>query len=300
MKLGKQVSTRLRESDEQIDFYERNNSSYSGEFTDAKRFYFVLEPPDDPEPYPDIDAIRAEMEARQRAADAALIAANQQETAEATQRSRAREGGSHSTNTIPNASPLVNSFLESMVMNYERWHDGIGYDLTVFDAASPEERKQIEELLVTRPVNDWRDVEALATLDSPRARDKLRRTFETADLPQKIDLIAHATSLFTDDERTEVLVTALRDISQSPTLTQVMLEVQDFHPQPVIDALLAGVRSRDGATAGSFAMMLLFIHGKATSPYDFSVRPFTLRFQTDDRETMYCELCERIRTERAD
>ncbi len=57
-KLAKPVSTRPRESGDDIHFYNRDNSSYAGEFTDAKRFYFILEPPYPPPPYPDMDAIR--------------------------------------------------------------------------------------------------------------------------------------------------------------------------------------------------------------------------------------------------
>lgn len=57
-KLANKVSTRSRVSGEGIDFYERNSSIYSGEFTDAKRFYFILEPPNPPPPDPDMDAIR--------------------------------------------------------------------------------------------------------------------------------------------------------------------------------------------------------------------------------------------------
>lgn len=59
VKLANRVSTRARESGDGVDFYERNGSSYSGEFTDTKRFYFVLEPPNPPPPEPDMDAIRA-------------------------------------------------------------------------------------------------------------------------------------------------------------------------------------------------------------------------------------------------
>ena len=70
VKLENPVSTRPRESSPGVDFYERRSPIYSGEFTDAQRFYFVLEPPHPPEPEPDMDAIRAAMEARQRAADA--------------------------------------------------------------------------------------------------------------------------------------------------------------------------------------------------------------------------------------
>ena len=45
IKLASIVSTRARDNGDGLSFYDRNNSSYSGEFTDAKRFYFVLEPP---------------------------------------------------------------------------------------------------------------------------------------------------------------------------------------------------------------------------------------------------------------
>jgi hypothetical protein len=59
VKLANPISTRARASGDGIDFYERNSSIYSGEITDAKRFYFVLEPPNPPPPEPDMDAIRA-------------------------------------------------------------------------------------------------------------------------------------------------------------------------------------------------------------------------------------------------
>jgi hypothetical protein len=58
VKLANQVSTRPRASGDGLDFYERNSSSYSGEFTDGKRFFFVLEAPNPPPPEPDMDAIR--------------------------------------------------------------------------------------------------------------------------------------------------------------------------------------------------------------------------------------------------
>lgn len=58
VKLANKVSTRARASGDGLGFYERSGSSYSGEFTDAKRFHFVLEPPNPPPAYPDMDAIR--------------------------------------------------------------------------------------------------------------------------------------------------------------------------------------------------------------------------------------------------
>ncbi len=70
LKLENPVSTRPRQTADGVKFSERNSSSYSGEFTDADRNYFVLEPPRPPPPMPAMDAIRAAFEATERASNA--------------------------------------------------------------------------------------------------------------------------------------------------------------------------------------------------------------------------------------
>lgn len=183
-------------------------------------------------------------------------------------------------------------FRESMVMNHERWHDGTGYDLELLAEASPAERAGIESLLVSRGVQDWRDAEALAALGTGGAHAALLRAFENGDDELRLALIGHAAELFTEEQRGEVLAKALRE--PGPGLTQAMLLVQEWHPQPVIEALMHGVRTHDGVTAGEFAMMLLFLHGQADSVYDMSQRGFILRFQDEDRELLCRELFARI------
>ena len=253
LKLAKRVSTRPRESDDKIDFYERNSSSSSGESTDAKRFFWVLEPPDENAgAYPDMDAIRAEMEARQRAADAEMLDAAEKDA----RYHRERMSGLVSRDDVPSPSiasgaPCVQRFLDSMIMNYDRWHDGVGYDLEALESMTAGEREGIEQLLITKSLDDWRDVEALAALNTVRARRRLLATFERADLSQKVDLISHATSLFTDEERAEVLVTALRNGGKDSSLTQVMMEVEELHPPAIIEALWHGVREHEDVVAGT-------------------------------------------------
>ncbi|MDX1926463.1 MAG: hypothetical protein SFV81_08095 [Pirellulaceae bacterium] len=70
IKLARPVSTRERIATVELDFYDRNSSNYSGEFTDAKRHFFVLEPPHPPEPPPDMQAIRAVIDAEYAANEA--------------------------------------------------------------------------------------------------------------------------------------------------------------------------------------------------------------------------------------
>lgn len=57
-RLAQPVTTRPRAASPGIGFHDRRSSLWSGEWTDARRFFFVLEPPGPPPPTPDMDAIR--------------------------------------------------------------------------------------------------------------------------------------------------------------------------------------------------------------------------------------------------
>lgn len=299
-KLARPVTTRPRKSGRGLDFYARNSSSYSGEFTDAKRFFFILEPPLPPPPEPDMNAIRAALEARPQAADAGLSAAK----LHAKPRSRKKSGETGRSLVPPRPAPEVPArtrttlalFRESMVMNYERWHDGIGYDLGLLKKATPEELMEIENLLVSRGVDDWRDVQALAALDSPRARVLLKQTLKTGKPELRVAVMDYAPHLVSDAERVAALIAALESTQIFGGLTQTLLQVQSYHPPQIVEALLRGVLARPGETAAHFAAMLMFIHGKAKTSFDWEQRPFFLKFNTDDRaerERLFCELCEK-------
>ncbi|MBL9199770.1 MAG: hypothetical protein JNL39_04645 [Opitutaceae bacterium] len=69
-KLTKPVTTRARESSPGVHFREWNSLSHAGEFTDAHRRYFVLEPPHPPSVEKNMDSIREELDARERASRA--------------------------------------------------------------------------------------------------------------------------------------------------------------------------------------------------------------------------------------
>lgn len=189
---------------------------------------------------------------------------------------------------------LVERFRESMEMNLERWRDGTGYDLEALAAATPGERAQIETLLLQNGVRDWRDVQALAALDTPDARQALRQAHEGGDARLKVALMSHAAHLISDGARTAALVQALRVTQVFGGLTQALLEVEDHHPPAVIEALLRGVLQREGAIAADFAAMLMYLHGQAPCAYDIEQRDFFNRFQSEDRQAPFAELCHRI------
>jgi hypothetical protein len=298
VKLAKPVRSRPRETAGGIDFNDRNGSSYSGEFTDAKRFFWVLEPPHPPEPEPDMNAIREAIMARERES---LARMEIPKPADPKSRKKKKAGTGQASAESPAAPQPPKSalarFEQSMVMDFEKWHDGTGYDLSILKSCTPEELVEIEGMLVTRGVRDWRDVEALAALDSPRARVLLKEALKSANPEISTAVINYAPGLTSDKERTSALVAALEVAESFGGLSPTLLEVEEFHPPKVIEALLRGVLSRGGGVPVHFAAMLMFLHGKAESAFDWARRPFFLKFNTEDRaerETLFLELCGKI------
>src|SRR6185369_13003520 len=187
-------------------------------------------------------------------------------------------------------------FLESMTGSLDKWREGIGYDLEAIAEAGDAERKIIEAALLRHEPRGWQDIEAMAALDTPPARYALRASREDPDPAVRAAVLRHGAALLTDAERTALLVEGLETAEFYGGLTQFLEQAEAWHPAPVIDALFRGARNREGEVAVHFAAMLLFLHGKASSSFDWELRPFFLRFNTEDpaqRAEAYRELCER-------
>ena len=267
-KLAGPVTTHPRQSGDGLKFRDYGYPGFSGAFTDERGFYFLLEPPVPPPPEPDMDAIRA----------------------------------AHSDHWQPPRRPepklapedtALGKFQRSMEIDYYKWHDGVGYDLDAIRAASPQERTAIEAILLNRKMADWRDAEALAVLGAPTANDALRAALPHVNAQIRAAIVRSAPQLISEDERTATLVRALENATLYEGLSQALDEAAEFHPKEVVDALFRGVQQRDGETAVLFAAMLMFVHGKAASPFDWDQRPFFLRFHTQnqaERDALITEL----------
>jgi len=281
VKLARPVSTRERRSTGELSFYDREMPSYSGEFTDAKRHFFVLEPPRPPAPPPDMNAIR-ERASRSSAAP--------------VERAREPQPPSSPAPRVDWTPTRVQRFAASMVIDVDKWRDGVGYDLDLLREATGDERVDIETLLVCRGVQDWRDVEALAALDTVRARQVLEQTLrEGGELA--VAVTRFAPHLSSEGQRTAALVAALEKSEFYGGLTEALSEAEDFHPPEVVDALWRGVLERPGEIAVHFVALLMWIHGQAESPFDWELRPYFLTFHTEDRaerERLVRELRERL------
>jgi hypothetical protein len=184
-----------------------------------------------------------------------------------------------------------------MNINYEKWRDGIGYDLKALAEANKEEREVIERTLINRNPRNWRDIEALAIIDTPRARSALKSTIRRGSNEINMAVLRFAPELVNDELRTKLIVESLKSASFFHGLLQTLYIVEKYHPKEVIKELFYGLLSREGEVAVSYAAMLFYIYGKTETYFPFENREFFLKFNTSklsDRKIVFKELCDKI------
>ena len=193
-------------------------------------------------------------------------------------------------------SPLQR-FKNSMIITYEKWHDGVGYDLQAIEEASQQERVEIEQILIDHKPRDWRDIEALAKIGTENARAAIKSAIKDSDPDIRVAVTTYAPELVTESDRIKSIIDALEHAEIFSGLSQVLDDIEEFHPPEVREALIKGLLSREGEVATLFAGMLFYLYGKADDPFDWSQRPFYLQFNTEKREERlkaFKELCKQL------
>jgi hypothetical protein len=184
-------------------------------------------------------------------------------------------------------------FIESMQMDYMKWHDGTPYDLDCLASVSPEELAELEALLIERKDADWRDAEALAKINSPAAILALRDSMNGPDREVRIRAaeLLHGNGLI--DSLDAVIIDGLRFGKLGKGFAQA-IELAAAHPSEAVKAtLLQGAFCSSDAAVG-FAAALLVAYGKASKVYDQSQQAVFSRFATKDpraRRQAFDDLC---------
>lgn len=189
-------------------------------------------------------------------------------------------------------SELVEEFKRSMMLDFDAWHDGTGYDLNIIAKANAEEREEIAELLI--PPKGWRDVEALSALDTPTSAAALRKAMKSEVGEVRTAVARLSPPRVTAGEKTKLLVRALTTGKFYDDMTSALQQVEEHHPKPVIDAMFRALFTQTGDVACHLAAMLTFVHGKAETNFDWDKRPLFLKFNTDsqaERRAAFTELC---------
>lgn len=174
-------------------------------------------------------------------------------------------------NTQPSAA--FGRFLKSMTIGLEEWREGTGYDLSALHEMTPDERTAIEDGLIAHLADpgDWRDVEALAALATPRALAAVQKARKHADRQVREHAIEHVLEKTPQDPNVEDDV--VRAVKQGD------IELAERCPTPRVKrALLDCARTADATTRVNAAALLMYLCGQAAEPFDWNQRPFFLRF----------------------
>ncbi len=188
-------------------------------------------------------------------------------------------------------------FEKSMNIDYEKWHDGLGYDLDAIKSASATERKTIEQILIQHNPRDWRDIEAMSQIATANARKTIKRAMNDPNPNVRIAVTRYAPKLVSKRDRSKSLINALQNAELFGGLSQTLDDIEKYHPKEIKEALIKGLLSRKGEVATLFAAMLFYIYGKADEPFDMNQRPFFLRFNTEnktERLAVFLELCKTL------
>lgn len=193
-------------------------------------------------------------------------------------------------------------FLDSMKMDYAKWHDGVGYDLDVLRKLSTEEKEKVEEVLIVRGIKDWRDVDALAEIGSERALSAIKSAIQSDTYEFRIRAIERLSEkdILSEKEIEALLVETIPFVSilNGQTFTLCLAEK---YPTPAVKRVLlrSTLYGNDDIRVHA-AALIYFLYGIAASSFDWDHRSFYLRFDDknlSNRKLAYDELCEKIQVD---
>ena len=103
----------------------------------------------------------------------------------------------------PSSLTPLQRFDASMQIGFEEWHDGIGYDIAAIRIASQAELDAIEQILINHSPRDWRDIEALAEINTKCARETIKEAIKDSNPIVRVAVTRFAPDLITNNERTQ-------------------------------------------------------------------------------------------------
>lgn len=190
------------------------------------------------------------------------------------------------------SSDAYRRFAESKVMDYEKWHDGTGYDLDALGEMTEEEREGVISDLISH-LQDWRDLEALHYVGTPGAHAAIEKARRSPDAKLRVAALKYGPPA----SGSEVELTLLKALDPVAATTDAIEQAAECKTPAVIEALLRCVRECTGPEAYGAVASLLVMHGKLDSVYSWDRRDFILRFvdpPSPDRSDAYAELCAEL------
>jgi hypothetical protein len=208
---------------------------------------------------------------------------------------RAKKRGAASP---PKHSPAYEKFLSSVVPIWEQWRDDQTYDVAAIAKMTAGERKEVFGLLTGRDVT-WREVEALAAIDTPEARaavDEASKHHLSIDTRLAAAEAMHRQGRLPDLD--SFLAKQIRQLYQLANGLRRALLLAERHPSETVKQALLWASTNQTECAPECAKLLLALTGAAEEPFDAAVEQMLeklgLHNSYFDRKAAFDELCRRV------
>lgn len=197
--------------------------------------------------------------------------------------------------SVSGRSDAFDRFMASTNIDYEAWHDGVGYDLEALKAVEGEDRAEAERFLLERAGSDWRDLEALLALGTRTARAAVIEQLRTGRLEQRLQAAKYlGNDPNLEADREAAVVAGLGEAVFYGGLSVALDLATELRTPAMVEALFRASLRDEGEAAVHAAARLAFIHRKAREAFDWELRPLFLKFNTADRgerTRAFRELC---------
>jgi len=181
-------------------------------------------------------------------------------------------------------------FRQSMIIDYEAWREGTPYDIAALAEITDEERDQLTDEICSRGSLDWRDVEALRALATPKALARIGNAAEKQTDGAGIEafMMEIESSDWTSDIEAR-FINKLENVASMTGALDRLYAIAEAHPtEAVRKQLLRNARIHSDPTVRySMGAFLLYLAGHVSSHYVFDTdhRPHLLDLNSDDYKT---------------
>lgn len=189
----------------------------------------------------------------------------------------------------PPRSEAYVRFKRSMTLDYDAWKEGTPYDVAALAEVSDQERAVLTDELCAKASLDWRDVEALRALATPKALARVgvaaERQTDGGGIEAFMDEVARGWSPAIEAR----FIEKLERVQSMTGALDRLYEIAEAHQTPsVMEQLLRNARIHSDPTVRySMGAFLLEITGHADTRYTFDadIRPHLLDLNSADYRT---------------
>lgn len=188
-----------------------------------------------------------------------------------------------------NPSPAYTRFKKSTILDYDAWRDGEPYDVAALADVTDDERALLTDELCEKSSLDWRDVEALRALATPKALQRVGAAAETQTDGGGIEAFFDAVARGWSAEIEARFIEKLERVQSMTGALDRLYDIAEAHPSPAVVAqLLRNARIHsDPVVRYSMGAFLVELTGHADTRHtmEADIRPHLLDLNSADYTT---------------